>query len=212
MATGESVTRRMGLLGIAIAAVVLWGCTSEAPEAATPDSTPETSADASSDASSTETAPTPGATAAIVPESDPWAYCATAGTVAAPDDRYGGEPVPDAIYDALATAEELPDRFADPAAREVEIPWRCMDGEVWACDPGANLPCGQADTEREPTEGMAAHCEENPDGVLPAFVTGHETIYSWACEGGEAVVTGQPFEADDEGFVADFWYRLDRPD
>lgn len=152
-----------------------------------------------------------GTAIASAPGAGAWDYCAAVGTIDEPDAQYSTEAAVTAIQDALAIAEELPQRFADPRARGLPIPWRCMGGEVWACDPGANLPCGAADTSDEPTEGMRGYCAENPDGVLPAFVTGHESIYAWACSGGQAVIERQPFHADERGFVAEFWYRLDRP-
>ena len=142
---------------------------------------------------------------------NPWDYCAAVDTVDRPDTRYTGPAVPPAIYDALAVAERLPARFADPAARRVPLPWRCMDAAVWACDPGANLNCGAANTSRQPTTAMLDWCAKNPDGVLPAYVSGHETIYAWSCRGGRPVIDRQPFQTDPRGFVANFWYRLDRP-
>ena len=144
---------------------------------------------------------------------DPWDYCAAIRVADRPDAKYLGDGTRAVIQDALAVAEHLPQRFADPASRRVAIPWRCMDGGVWACDPGANLPCGPAKTSREPSEGMRAFCAE-PDhrtGVLPAFVTGHDTIFAWSCRDGVPSLDRQVFEVDERGFVARFWYRLDRP-
>lgn len=142
---------------------------------------------------------------------DAWDYCAAIGVIDRPDARYLGDGTRATIQDALALAERRPQRFADAAARRVAIPWRCMGGAVWACDPGANLPCGPANANRESTAGMIAYCAEHPDGVLPAYVTGHETIFAWSCRAGRAVIDRQPFQVDERGFVANFWYRLDRP-
>ncbi|MFA7248465.1 MAG: hypothetical protein WC273_02425 [Dehalococcoidia bacterium] len=157
------------------------------------------------------TAPATRATATPSAAATPWDYCAAIGTIDRPDARYLGDGTREVIQDALAVAERLPQRFADPAARRVAIPWRCMGGAVWACDPGANLPCGPANTSRDPDEGMRTYCTEHPDGVLPAYVTGHDTLYAWSCRGGQAVIDGQPFHVDERGFVAEFWYRLERP-
>jgi hypothetical protein len=129
-----------------------------------------------------------------------------------PPAQYLGDGTRIVIQDALSRAEGLPQRFADPAARRIAIPWRCMDGAVWACDPGANLPCGPANASREPSEGMRTYCrEQQPDGVLPAFVSGHDTILAWSCRGGAPVIDRQVSEVDARGFVARYWYRLDHP-
>ena len=52
--------------------------------------------------------------------------------------------------------------------------WRCMNGVVYACTVGANLPCQErADTSRKPTESMTNFCHNNPQAeVIPAVVTG----------------------------------------
>lgn len=156
---------------------------------------------------------TPRANLSAAASNDPWDYCAAIGVVDRPDAKYLGDGTRAVIQDALAVAERLPQRFADPASRRVAIPWRCMGGAVWACDPGANLPCGPAKTSREPSEGMRAFCAESQqrNGVLPAFVSGHDTIFAWSCRDGAPVIDRQVFEVDERGFVARFWYRLDRP-
>jgi len=143
---------------------------------------------------------------------NPFDYCGAVGTIDAVDERYTGARPHDDLLDALATAEELPERFSDPAARLVDIPWRCVDGEVLACDPGANLPCGPANDSDEPTAAMVEHCQANPDGIIPAVVTGHDTVYSWTCDGETPTVDEQVFTVDDQGFVAEMWYQLERPE
>ncbi len=89
-----------------------------------------------------------------------------------------------------------------------------MDGVVHACTVGANLPCtAKADTSRSPSPAMDEFCQANPGAdVVPAAVTGRETVYAWACEGEEAVAGRQVFEVDASGFIADIWYRIERPD
>lgn len=160
---------------------------------------------------STSLAPPPAIPTGVASSTYAWEYCAAIGSIDTPDARLTGDGVRTVIQDALAVAEKLPNRFADPASRRTPIPWRCMDGGVWACDPGANLPCGPAKTTRDPSVAMNDYCAQHPDGVLPAFVTGHDTIYAWACKGGSAVIERQAFTVDARGFVANFWYRLARP-
>jgi hypothetical protein len=71
--------------------------------------------------------------------------------------------------------------------------WRCMDGQVYACTVGANLPCQErADVSRKPTQGMTNFCQENPHAeVVPAFVTGRATVYEWQCTNGVPAVVRQ---------------------
>src|SRR5687767_2342484 len=70
---------------------------------------------------------------------DPFAYCAAVGTIDPPDARYTGPALPEAVARGLQAALGLPAR-----SRGEPLPgdwtWRCMDGEVYACAVGANLP------------------------------------------------------------------------
>src|SRR5262245_13157192 len=83
---------------------------------------------------------------------DPFAYCAAVGNVDAPDARYAGPVMPVAIAEGLRRA------FRAPADAPLEMFtrssfWRCMDGKVYACSVGANLPCqARADTDRTPSQ------------------------------------------------------------
>jgi len=141
--------------------------------------------------------------------SDPFAYCAAVGTVDAPDERYVGPAVPDAIVKALR--EEL--GIAEEAPKEWIVKgtvWRCMDGKVWACFIGANIPCtAKANTSQTPTSEMVDFCKEHPTAdVIPASVTGRETIYEWRCQDGAPKIVKQVFKPDARGFISDFWYEI----
>lgn len=172
-----------------------------------PAATPAASATATvmPTASATATAAPPTATssvsATVTIYSDPFVYCAAAGTVDGPDARYTGAKMPESIREQLKAksgALELPNFL-----------WRCAGGKVLACNPGANLPCYKADTSREPDEGLANYCRENPNtDFIPAYITGHGTLFVWACQGGKATITRQVFEADEQGFVRQFWYEI----
>ncbi len=84
-----------------------------------------------------------------------------------------------------------------------------MDGKVWACFVGGNLPCYKADTSQTPSPEMGDFCEENPTSdSIPAAVTGHGTIYEWSCTSGEPDIVKQVFETDTRGFVSNYWYEL----
>ena len=70
--------------------------------------------------------------------SDPFAYCAAVGTVDAPDARYNGPEMPDSVIQGLiqqgVVSADAPPEFQKSAV------WRCMNGQVWVCHFGANLP------------------------------------------------------------------------
>jgi hypothetical protein len=87
--------------------------------------------------------------------------------------------------------------------------WRCMDGLVFVCAVGANIPCqSKADVSRR-NAGAQAFCGENPDAeIVPAYATGHRTIYEWRCVSGAAVRGKTLLRLDQRGFQADFWHRL----
>lgn len=141
--------------------------------------------------------------------SDPFAYCAAVGTIDAPDARYVGPEVPDAIVKALRKKLEI----SDDAPKEWVVKgtvWRCMDGKVWACFIGANIPCkAKANTSRTPTSEMIDFCKEQPNAdVIPASVTGRETVYEWRCQDGAPKIVKQVFTPDARGFIADFWYEI----
>ncbi|NPV07493.1 MAG: hypothetical protein HPY83_05940 [Anaerolineae bacterium] len=149
--------------------------------------------------------------AAEVTFTDPFEYCAAVGTIDAPDERYTGPEVPDSVAQGLQSALGLTGTPPPPIAQNSL--WRCMDGMVYACTVGANLPCQEkADTSRTPTEAMIKYCQEEPDSeFIPAAVTGRATVYSWRCTEGEPEIIEQVFQVDAQGFLADFWYELQPP-
>lgn len=149
-----------------------------------------------------------GASNASVVYDDPYAYCAAVGTIDEPDERYVGPAEPESIARDLRTVLNTPDTPLE--FYQQGLFWRCMDGRVYACVVGANLPCwAKADLSQEPTPVMNDFCAENPDAeVIPAVVTGRETVYAWRCEGTTAVVDRQVSEVDERGYPADIWYAL----
>ena len=109
---------------------------------------------------------------------NPFAYCEAVGTVDSPGAEYTGPAVPESIARGLKKA------FGSPDSTPLDIfmkgtYWRCMDGKVYACNVGANLPCeSKADVNKEPTEGMDQYCKENAGSdFIPMNVTGHSTVY-----------------------------------
>lgn len=158
-------------------------------------------------------------TAATLPAStsagsyaDPFAYCAAAGTADTPDVRYTGPRMPDAVAQGLkkasgASADAPIEMFTTGAY------WRCMDGKVYACTIGANLPCdSKANTDKTPTQPELDFCAANPTSdVIPAVVTGHDTIYDWSCKAGKPEAGKQVFQVDKQGYIVEIWYEIPAP-
>jgi hypothetical protein len=141
---------------------------------------------------------------------DPFAYCAAVGTIDAPDARYTGPALPEAVARGLMTA------LARPAAAPSEpllrnALWRCMDGNVYACTIGANLPCSEkADIGRDPAPALADFCRQNPGAeVVPMAVTGHATVFAWRCTGDRPAIVRQFAQPDAAGYLAHIWYPID---
>lgn len=127
--------------------------------------------------------------------SDPFAYCAAVGTADVVDARYTGPREPAVIRNKL----QMPGNFA----------WRCAHGRVMACSYGANLNCGKANTSRTPNPGEVRYCRENPNDInIPAYITGHDTIFGWSCKNGKAVASGSGAGVDDRGFMEHLWYAI----
>ena len=138
--------------------------------------------------------------------SDPFAYCERVGT----DDRLSGaggvstEASLKTLEPYLRAALQLP---ADSPLPARSVFWRCMQGKVYVCAVGANLPCGSKANRANRNPGAETYCRENPAATdVPAFATGHETIYSWRCAAGKAVRGAQIADLDRRGFRSDIWY------
>ena len=84
-----------------------------------------------------------------------------------------------------------------------------MDGLVYVCAVGANIPCqSKADISRR-NAGAQAFCREHPDaGIVPAYATGHRTIYEWHCMSGSPLRGKAVQQLDRRGFQSNFWHRL----
>ncbi|HSU06970.1 MAG TPA: hypothetical protein VLI93_15505 [Acetobacteraceae bacterium] len=85
---------------------------------------------------------------------------------------------------------------------------RCVDGQLMACLAGANLNCGKADTSQV-NRGAAEWCRTHPNAdFVPAFASGHQTIYDWRCDGSRPMITRQIAHVDKDGFVVEHWQRV----
>ena len=151
---------------------------------------------------------TPAATQVTV-FGDPFAYCEAVGTIDTPDARYAGAAMPEVIVKGLMKVFNAPpDAPLDFFARGSF--WRCMDGKVYACSVGANIPCeSKADTRTTPNEGMTNWCSANPDtDFIPASAAGRETVYEWRCTKGAPQIVRQVLSPDAGGFISAFWYLI----
>jgi|HubBroStandDraft_1064217.scaffolds.fasta_scaffold02542_7 hypothetical protein len=137
---------------------------------------------------------------------DPFAYCAAIRNINTPVG--GASPIPAALKPHVAEALGLP---ADSAIAPENYYWRCMSGAVYVCAVGANIPCdAKADRSRR-NLGAEHYCRENRDATLvPAYATGHASIYSWSCSAGNTVPGKRLAKIDHRGFRVDFWYRVNQ--
>jgi len=86
--------------------------------------------------------------------------------------------------------------------------WRCMDGAVYICTVGANIPCDTKADRAKHNVGADSYCRENPDAaIVPAYATGHRTIYEWRCKRGVAAPGRFIARLDRRGFRTDLWRR-----
>lgn len=140
---------------------------------------------------------------------DPFAYCAAVGNIDQPDARYTGPKTPEAVVKALMKASGVAaDMPVDVFSQGMF--WRCMDGKVYGCFVGANLPCeSKANVNKIPTAEMNQFCQQNPTAdFLPMAVTGHDTVYNWACKNGIAVPGQQVSQVDARGYIQSIWYNI----
>ena len=205
----------IALLGLALLASACSPAAAAAPTASnTPTAIVQPTASNPPTATTLPTAPNtptaaPSQTAATF--ADPFAYCASVGTIDQPDGRYTGDKVPDAIIQGYIKAAGLTGTTEPMDMFKQTTIWRCMDNKVYACNFGANLPCdSKANTDKTPTQAMADFCKANPDSqAIPMSVTGHETIYSWHCVKDTPTLLDQIDQVDAAGYLARIWYPLE---
>ena len=133
---------------------------------------------------------------------DVTAHCASVGN----DDRV--KPIPAAL---VPEARRLFGGRSDQpdAALQASTVFRCMTGQVWLCNHGANLTCAKGDVRRV-SKGAIAWCRDHPGSVVvPMVATGHATIHTWTCVGSEARIASSE-KPDARGFIAAQWTSLAR--
>jgi hypothetical protein len=141
---------------------------------------------------------------------DPQAYCRAVGTIDAPDSRFAGTGIPDWIRAAFFTPEQIADIKAGRQP-DYGVAWRCVRGEVLACQNAQTPSCMKPDTDRTPTPAMRGFCRDDQGSspVIPRVVTGTERMlaYDWVCRGPEPTIAREtPLDA--QGFVAAAWRRV----
>ncbi|NNM61754.1 MAG: hypothetical protein HKM03_06255 [Steroidobacteraceae bacterium] len=131
----------------------------------------------------------------------PAALCARLGT----SDRLRA--LPAALVPAAMRIFKL---GAMPAAEvERSTVFRCFDHRVLLCNFGANLSCGKADARRD-LPAASAWCARHPgSSFIPMYLTGHDTIYAWRCEGAHATTGASRLRVDARGFIASHWRRME---
>lgn len=133
--------------------------------------------------------------------SSPRAQCRAAGT----DDRL--QPIPASLVPAAVRLFHL--EAMPPGQVRRSTYFRCAARQVLLCNVGANLPCGKADTRRH-LPAAEAWCAAHPgQDFIPMYVTGHDTIYAWRCDGPTAAISKTVFQVDRRGFIRQLWKRLD---
>jgi hypothetical protein len=140
----------------------------------------------------------------------PFTYCARVGT----DDRLGGEGGAASSAALRALAPSLPEALGLPREASLsphELFWRCMNGKVYVCARGANIPCDSKADRARLNRGAANYCRENPNAAdVPAYATGHRTVYLWKCAAGLAERGPKVGATDPRGFRTDFWHLVVR--
>ena len=159
---------------------------------------------------SVDPAPSDSSKAAVQTYNNPFAYCAAVGTMDTPDARYVGPPVSDDMIHAYQTAAGLEKSNENLEFFRETTVWRCMDSQVYVCNFGANLLCdSKANDDLMLSPAMVEFCSENPNpDNVPLSVTGHNTLFSWQCEGKTPKFVKEIAKKDKAGYVADIWYPI----
>jgi hypothetical protein len=114
-------------------------------------------------------------------------------------------PLPAALVPAAERLFGLHGMKAAEVVRNTVV--RCVAGRVWACNYGANLPCGRADLAAR-LPAADAWCRANPGaGFIPAYVVGHDSVYSWRCVAG-VPQAGTKAAEDGRGFFKAYWREV----
>ncbi len=118
-------------------------------------------------------------------------------------------PLPASLVPAAEKAFGI--HTADPAWVVRSTVVRCMGGKLLACNMGANLPCGKADTGTTLPAGDA-WCRQNPNAdFIPAYISGHDSVEPWRCSNGVPAIAGPAAAIDAQGYLSQYWKVLEPP-
>ena len=126
---------------------------------------------------------------------DPFSYCQA--VVNADNEGEGG--ITDKRYIGPGSPPELNGEW-----------WRCIGGEVVACQPGASgRACMKHDVSTIPSPGMIQYCQNSPPYPgIPMSVAGL-SAYEWVCRNGTPViVSGSTRLLDDRGYIPTAWHKV----
>lgn len=88
---------------------------------------------------------------------------------------------------------------------------RHMDGKVYLCQRGANIPCDSKADRSKVNRGAENYCRENlTASEVPAYATGHRTVYGWKCVDGHAERGPMLIATDRRNFRTDIWHVVVR--
>ena len=115
--------------------------------------------------------------------------------------------VPPSLVSAVVRLFQL--EAMPPAQVERSTYFRCAGGHILVCTVGANLVCGKA-YRRLALPSVKAWCVEHAGSRnVPAYVSGHATIYLWHCDGSRPVSSRSALTVDQRGFISQNWKRVD---
>ncbi len=141
---------------------------------------------------------------------NPFSYCKAVKNIDTPDKSYIGLKKPPLIIEKLKHILNMPKNVSKKWIEDGLV-WRCMNGQVWACFKGANIPCTiKGNSSKTPSEKMKFYCKKvKNSNLIPAYITGHNTIYKWSCIKGTPVIIKQIYHLDSNGFIKEFWHEID---
>jgi hypothetical protein len=131
---------------------------------------------------------------------------AHAETVCQHDDAIA-QPLPAALVPAAEKAFGIHNADAGWVERSTVV--RCMGGKLLACNMGANLPCGKANTAASLPAGDD-WCRQNPNAdFIPAYISGHDSAEPWRCANGVPAIAGPAAAVDAQGYLSEYWKVLE---
>ena len=142
-----------------------------------------------------------------IPDSDPWAACASIG-----DSGVTVSTAADLSPEEFRRRVQITFMIQDPDLQDALTARRCMNGKVYVCHINDDNNCLMpVNFTAEPNQAMAEICKELKDGVLSDQAIPLNSAYAWGCQDGEAVILAQIREADASGFDPSVWFEIPAP-